>query len=173
MENSGVHFAMSPIKKLVIVSLALHMLSLGAVVMIVVLQRYLSVLFFSPHSWEFVLPALSCIAMIAFVFIIHVVFTVTFWQAIHSEENRTGRFKVISILVFVCVIVVIPILQQVETLFAVNMTGHLFMLEYLVLRNMISYGLVIRGFGLTGLLIAAGMAIYYSYLAKGNGGSLD
>jgi len=168
MENSSVSFAMSPIKKLVMAAILLHVLSLFAVIIIVVLQRYLSVMFFSPQASEFVLPPLTSIVSMTVKFIIHAVITVAFWQTIHSDYNKVIRLRVLSILGLVFVIVVNPVLHYVETWLSFQMMSHRFMMEQIALRNMMFFGLGIRGFGFTALLIASGMAIYYCYLIRDN-----
>jgi len=161
-------FALTPIRKLVILSLVLHVISLFAVAFIVAFQLPLKSLIIIVLNGDipFVLPNAISIARIAIIFIVHLVLTVAFCKVI-KDDNAASSLKTVSILSSVFVIIIIPILSRILARIELLMLPRLGM-EYFSSQNtlnfLMSYGLSIRAVALSILLIAASMAFYYCYL---------
>ena len=165
-------FTLNPIKKLIMIAFALHIISLSAVIIVTIFQIPLSS-FYTTHPFGeplFIMPPLISIVTIAVIFILHFAFTVCFRKILACEYNNLHRLKLISILSFVFILILNPILINLETRFISfipYITSSLQVHEaQIILRHLMSISLTVRYYALSVLLIATSMAFYYYILAK-------
>ena len=157
---------LSPIKKLITIAFVLHIVSLCAVVVVTAFQVPLSSIY-TTLELTFMLPPLISIATISIIFIQHCALTISFWKSLVPESSRLYQLKTTSILSFVFVLILSPILAMVEArfIFFGILSAHAFEAR-VVLRQLILNSLIIRSFALSALLIATSMAFYYCILAR-------
>ena len=165
---------LSPIKKLVLASVILHVVSLFVVILLVFWQTPLISYFYMaplPGEEMFVLPSAATIAAIAVTFVLHWMLVLSLLTAMKQNEVRLGQLEVTSILVLVFLLFVYPVLiyasSQLSMIFA-SRQGVSYMATLMSLQSLMYYGLAIRGFGLSALLIAASMSWYYCFITKEN-----
>ena len=101
--------------------------------------------------------------------ILHCVITISFCKSLVNDSNKLHWLKTTSILSFVFVLVLNPILIRVESRSTLPITPSTQALEaHIILRQLISNGLIIRHFALSALLIAASMSFYYCIIRHHN-----
>jgi len=106
-------FELKPIKKLIIIAFALHIIGLCVTAIIYILQIPLRHFVFGVHviseGETFVFPHPTLIALAAVIFILHCGLTIGFLKAVGGESNL-NLLRIISILSFIFVLAVLPIL---------------------------------------------------------------
>lgn len=166
------NFALSPIRKLITAALILHIVGLFIATILTFWQIPLGNLFAYRHPDEvlFVFPTIISIVTITIIFACHCLLTIGFLNAINSEFDSVSKLKTTSVLSFIFVLLIFPIVTTVslflEHMFRLTTASIQHLIAYNILQRLMFWGLAIRGLGLSALLIAASMAFYYCYLAS-------
>ena len=161
--------ALSPIRKLIIISFALHTTSIFAVVLLIFLRGPLMSYFYGFAEEALILPSSVITAPIAATFILHCVLTALFLSAVQNEVDQLAKLKILSIISLAFVVIVLPFLLSAVTIITPFFHGRLgvdYLAAQSTLQFIISFGLIFRGLGLSALLMAASMSIYYCFLNK-------
>jgi len=157
------------IKKLVIIAFALHVASLFAVVAIVALQISLVRLFviFINGGPIFVFPPISVIVEMAAWFIAHAILTAVLLAALRSDYDQLRKLKTAAMLTMALTIAALPFLSYILSFWmAFSRQSFDILSAQTSLIFLINHGLILRGLGLTALLIAASMVIYHCHIMK-------
>lgn len=164
-------FALKPVKNLVIIAFAMHIVSLLAVAAIYVWQAPI----ISSRHWDaptegvFVLPSPVFVVISLIILALHCALTISFWKTMAREDICLKRLRVISILSFIFVLAVNPILLHIEVFlsrFFISWQDIDYWAAFSTLQSFVFYGIFFRGFAFSGLLIAASMAFYHCRMMK-------
>lgn len=159
---------LKPIRTLIMVSFALHVISLCVAIALFMLQiplkhlMYSSVLNLETIETFTTLP-LMFVILITMIFILHLSLTIGFWKNIGCEYNRLKQLRIISIVSFIFVLALFPILTSpILDMWLVSYRG----IEEVFVRNIVSFAFIIRNLAFSVLLIATSMSSYYCFLKK-------
>jgi len=161
---------MKPIKIFINLSFILHIVSLCAAATLYFAQIPLMPLFGLTRRNEFfyTLPSLSFIPIVI-LFLLHLGLTIGYCLITGHENKRVKRLRVASILAFVFVIIISPILIRWNNIVNLSILIAAESDEQITLsclQDMINTGLLIRSLAFSALLIAAAMAFYHCYIKK-------
>jgi len=169
---------LKPVKILAIGSIILHAVALCALMILpVALQRPLWPFFADVHFLEestlSFLP-LIVIAPIVVVLILHVGSTLAFVKLLNNEDEHLEQLRVFSIVLMVAVAALLPIAGFIWTYVEHATIARLGMgssdfVAYIVMRNLMNVGLVVRGISISVLLIAAAMAWHFCFIKRSGG----
>ncbi|MCL2421948.1 MAG: hypothetical protein FWD03_08835 [Defluviitaleaceae bacterium] len=163
--------SLTPIKNLIIASIALHIASLFAVAILIALQHPLGTLF-TTEPLPFTLPTSITIITTLIFFMIHGAITFAFWKALNPDalSNPLQLLKTASILSFVFVIIIIPVLSHIsawlEMVLRLTTYSVQILTAHTILRQLMFYGFGIRSLALMALIVAASMAYYYCLVTE-------
>jgi len=162
---------MKPIRIFITVSFILHIVSLCAAAILYFMQIPLMPLFGLTrfqNEFFFVLPLMSFI-LTGILFVLHCGLTISYWFIMGHENKRVKRLRVVSILTFIFVIVISPIIiswNKIVDVSIIRATASDEQITLHYLQGMINSGLLIRSLAFSALLIAAAMSFYYCFIKK-------
>jgi len=103
---------------------------------------------------------------------IHGAITFAFWKALNPDalSNPLQLLKTASILSFVFVIIIIPVLSHIsawlEMVLRLTTYSVQILTAHTILRQLMFYGFGIRSLALMALIVAASMAYYYCLVTE-------
>ena len=169
------NYELMPIKKLIIVSIVLHIVALCiSAIFLIFGQTPLWPLFTSspfPTDTRLLFPPLVVVAPIALVFILHGWLTSVFIKTLNCGDSHVEQLRMLSVFSMIAIAIVLPIVGIIwgyaeHFLTARSTTGVEDLLALVVMRNLMGFGMVIRGVSISVLLIAAAMLWYYCFRQK-------
>ena len=169
-------FELKPIKWFILISFFLHIVSLCAATILFSLQRQFRPLFMDVQFAHidaaeiFVFLPWVFIARIIIIFVLHSFLTITFWRVINCENNQIKQLRILSIVSFIFVTIVVPLLARwtaIDNLLAAR-NGLDEFAAIITIVHTVSYGLIIRNFAISFLLIAASISWYYCFITTKN-----
>jgi len=169
------NFELKPIKKLIIGSIVLHIAGLCvSMILLLFAQRPFWPIYTGSHFPEdstLFFPPVVVIVPIILIFILHGCLTIFFLKVLNCGSSRLRQLRTLSILSMVVVAIVLPIVSILwgyveHFIIARTIAGTDDLLASIILRNLMSFGLVIRGVSISVLLIAASMSWYYCFIKK-------
>jgi len=162
-----------------VISFALHIVCIVAMVAVTALQVPLkNLLHFSHHHGgaTFVMPSVVYIAGVVAIFLWHACLTWAFMSTMGRENIHVGKMKAYSVLSIIFVVIIQPIkdtLSRRLDIFMHSRLGTDHFTEAIVTINFLSNVLLIRFIALSLLLVVAGMAFYFCHLRGVRANSLQ
>jgi len=169
------NFELKPIKKLILGSIILHIAGLCvSLLLLLFAQRPFWPIYTGSHFPEgstLFFPPVVVSAPIILIFILHGCLTVVFLRVLNYGSSHLDQLRILSILSMIVVAIVFPIVSILwgyveHFIIARTIAGTDDFLASIILRNLMSFGLVIRGVSISVLLIAASMSWYYCFIKK-------
>ena len=163
---------LKPIVILIRIAFILHIASLCVVGIMYIMKDQLLPSLVPPIFQNSTFVSLPPIVFlpIAVIFILHLILITNYWIIIGRETNRMNRLRVVSILSFIFVFVVYPLIDRLGSLLYTPIIQEATSIDrttiIIGLRDMINVGLSIRGLSMSVFLIAASMAFYYCFIKK-------
>ena len=170
--------SLRPIKRLITISFALHIIGLCVAAMFFIFQRPLRPVIIITggvgllRAEESVYPPLLLIVIIFMIFALHCSLTIAFLRTINRRSNPAEQLHLLSFLSFFVVFLLVPVLTSgfVETvlfLFATRGVDEFIAMDYrIAVSGILSFGLRIRSLAMSILLIAASMSWYSYFINK-------